>query len=170
MIRTTTSDGAAAPSMPVTGRGRAASALAAMAGILLLAGCGMFGGADGPDEEELLPQGTTEVHLAVGETAQVSLGEGSQGVGDDWGVISQTDDAVAAAEVVMDEEVFGAEQGEDAPGASMPYAVELTGEQAGTTTVRVLYCTRTEIAEDCDQSKGTLDAPVEPVEITVVVE
>lgn len=170
MTRTRTADGAETPSTPDTGSGRAASALAAAAGILLLAGCGMLVGADGTGEEELLPQGTTEVHLAVGETARVSLGEGSQGVGDDWGVISQTDDAVAEAEVVMDEEVHGTEQGADAPGASMPYAVELTGEQAGTTTVRVLYCTRTEIAEDCDQSKGTLDAPVDPVEITVVVE
>lgn len=167
----TTLDGAAGPSMTAPGRRRTTSALTAAAGILLLAGCGVLGGGDGSSEDgELLPQGTTEVQLAVGETAQVSLGEGSQGVGDDWGVVSQTDDAVAEAGVVMDEEVFGTEDGEDAPGASMPYAVELTGQEPGTTTVRVLYCTRTEIAEGCDQSKGTLDAPVAPVEITVVVE
>ncbi|MDN5900372.1 MAG: hypothetical protein L0H74_09925 [Brachybacterium sp.] len=167
----TTTDGADAPSMTAPGPRRTARALAAAAGILLLAGCGALGGEDGPGEDgELLPQGTTEVRLAVGETAQVSLGEGSQGVGDDWGVVSETEEAVAEAGVVMDEEVFGTEDGQDAPGASMPYAVELTGQQPGTSTVRVLYCTRTEIAEDCDQSKGTLDAPVAPVEITVVVE
>lgn len=167
----TTSHPSTGPSGPVTARRRTGRALAAVAGVMLLAGCGMLGGGNGSGGDvELLPEGTTEVQLAVGETAQVSLGEGSQGVGDDWGVVSQTDDAVAEAEVVMDEEVSGTEEGEDAPGASMPYAVELTGREPGTTTVRVLYCTRAEIAEDCDQSKGTLEAPVAPVEITVVVE
>ena len=147
-------------------------ALTAVAAILLLAGCGVLGGDEGGEdaEAELLAQGTTEVRLAVGETAQVSLGEGSQGVGDDWGVISKTDDAVAEAEVVMGEEVHGTDGDEGAPGASTVYAVELTGQDPGTTTVRVLYCTRTAIAEECDQSKGTLEPPVDPVEITVVVE
>lgn len=153
-------------------RPRAGRGLGAAAAVLLLAGCGLIGGTPGggDPEGELLPEGTTEVHVAVGESAQVSLGLGSQGVGDDWGVVSLTDDAVAEAEVVMDEEVIGTEEGGDAPGASMPYAVELTGVEAGTTTVRVLYCTRSEIAEDCDQSSGTLEPPVDPVEITVVVE
>lgn len=158
---------ASAASAP--GRRHTARALTTVAAVLLLAGCGVLSGDDGA-EGELLAQGTAEVHLAVGETAQISLGEGSQGVGDDWGVVSQTDEAVAAAEVVMGEEVHGTAEAEDAPGASMPYAVELTGERAGTTTVRVLYCTRAAIAEDCDQSTGTLDPPVDPVEITVVVE
>ncbi|WP_394213882.1 hypothetical protein [Brachybacterium vulturis] len=164
-----TSHGATATATTDPARRRAARALTLLVGAALLAGCGVLGGGSG-DDPALLVQGTTEVQLAVGETAQVSLGEGSQGVGDDWGVISQTDATVAEASVVMDEEVFGTEDGQDAPGASMPYAVELTGQQPGTSTVRVLYCTRTEIAEDCDQSKGTLDAPVAPVEITVVVE
>ncbi|ATG50658.1 hypothetical protein CFK38_03330 [Brachybacterium vulturis] len=164
-----TSHGATATATTDPARGRAARALTLLVGAALLAGCGVLGGGSG-DDPALLVQGTTEVQLAVGETAQVSLGEGSQGIGDDWGVISQTDATVAEASVVMDEEVFGTDEGQDAPGASMPYAVELTGRQPGTTTVRVLYCTRTEIAEDCDQSQGTLDAPVAPVEITVVVE
>lgn len=162
--------------LPRLGQRRTRSApvaLTALAATALLAGCGVLGGsgqADPPTEEGVLhEQGTTEVELAVGETVQVSLGEGSQGVGDDWGVISQTDESVAEAEVVMDENVVGAEEGQDAPGVSMPYAVELTGLDSGTTTVRVLYCTRAEIAEDCDQSKGTLDPPVDPVEITVTV-
>lgn len=164
-----TSHGATATAATDPARRRTARALTLVLGTVLLAGCGVLGGASG-DDPALLVQGTTEVQLAVGETAQVSLGEGSQGVGDDWGVISQTDATVAEASVVMDEEVFGTDEGQDAPGTSMPYAVELTGQQPGTTTLRVLYCTRTEIAEDCDQSQGTLDAPVAPVEITVVVE
>lgn len=143
---------------------------AVLSGLVLavtLAGCGLLG----PQQEDavLLEQGTAEVELAVGESAQVSLGEGSQGVGDDWGVVSQTDASVASAEVVMDEEVHGTAEGEQAPGATMPFAVELTGLAPGTTTVRVLYCTRTEIAEGCDQSHGTLEPPVDPVEITVTV-
>lgn len=153
---------------------RSSGALGALAATVLLAGCGILGGSaedptSGPAEGTLHDQGTTEVEIAVGETAQVSLGEGSQGVGDAWGVISQTEESVASADVVLDEDVYGTGVGEDAPGSSMPYAVELTGLDAGTTTVRVLYCTRAEIAEGCDQSKGTLDPPVDPVEITVTV-
>ncbi|EWS81003.1 hypothetical protein BF93_00655 [Brachybacterium phenoliresistens] len=144
-------------------RRRPTAVLAGLALAAVLAACGA------PEHGVLLEQGTTEVDLAVGESAQISLGEGSQGVGDAWGVVSETDSAVASAEVVMDEEVHGTEQGEDAPGATMPYAVEVTGLAPGTTTVRVLYCTRSEIAEDCDQSQGTLEPPVDPVEITVTV-
>lgn len=166
-----TSHGATAASTSGPAHRRAARALTVVVAAVLLAGCGVLSGGDDSDADpELLTQGTAEVQLTVGETAQVSLGEGSQGVGDEWGVVSQTDDTVTTTTVVMDEDVFGAEEGEDAPGASMPYAVELTGQQPGTTTVRVLYCTRTEIAEGCDQSQGTLEAPVAPVEITVVVE
>lgn len=36
--------------------------------------------------------------------------------------------------------------------------------------MRVLYCTRVkEVSEDCDQSSGTLQAPVDPAEFTVRV-
>lgn len=140
--------------------------LAAVTAVTLLAGCGLLSPSS---SGTLLEEGTTEVEVDTGETVQVSLGSGSQGIGDAWGVVSQTDDAVAEAQVVMDEEVLGAEGGEEAPGASMPYAVEITGLAAGTSTVRVLYCTRAEIAEDCDQSQGTLEPPVAPVEITVTV-
>ena len=90
-------------------------------------------------------------------------------MGDDWGVISQSEDGVVSADVVLDEDVFGAGDGSDEPGSSMPYAVQLRGEAPGTSTVRVLYCTRTAIAEDCDQSQGTLEPPVDPVEIAVTV-
>lgn len=120
----------------------------------------------------LLPKGTTEVELAVGETVQVSLGQGSPGVGDTWGVVSQTDESTASADVEIGDAVFGTAPGTETPapvGGSRPYAVELTGVGPGTTTVRVLYCTRAAIAEGCDQSQGTLDPPVDPVEITVTV-
>ncbi|MEE1650474.1 hypothetical protein V1260_06680 [Brachybacterium sp. J144] len=43
------------------------------------------------------------------------------------------------------------------------------GVAPGTTTVRVLYGTRAEIEEGCDQDQGTRQAPVDPVEITVTV-
>lgn len=163
-----------APRLTTPRRRRPSGALGALAATVVLAGCGMLGGSaedptSGPAGGTLHEQGTTEVEIAVGETAQVSLGEGSQGVGDAWGVISQTEESVASADVVLGEDVYGTGGGQDAPGASMPYAVELTGIEAGTTTVRVLYCTRAEIAEGCDQSKGTLDPPVDPVEITVTV-
>ncbi len=56
-------------------------------------------------------------------------------------------------------------------GGTQQFAVEIEGLEPGTTTVRVLYCTRVhEVTEDCDQTQGTLDAPVEPVEIEVRVE
>lgn len=134
---------------------------------LLLAGCGLL--VSPPSQGTLHEQGTTEVEIGVGETTQVSLGDGSPGIGDDWGVISQTDDSVVDAEVVLGENVYGATGVEDAPGSSTPFAVELTGLASGSTQVRVLYCTRTEIADDCDQSIGTLDPPVDPVEIVVTV-
>lgn len=55
------------------------------------------------------------------------------------------------------------------PGAQ-PYVIEIHGLEAGETIVRVLSCTRVhEVSENCYQSQGTLDAPVEPVEITVRV-
>ncbi|WP_246957249.1 hypothetical protein [Brachybacterium sp. Marseille-Q7125] len=45
----------------------------------------------------------------------------------------------------------------------------MTGASPGSTTIRVLYCTRSKIVEGCDQDKGTREPPVEPVEITVTV-
>lgn len=162
---------------------------AGLVGILLAAGalasCGVLPTDRDPAPTrpttgtELLPEGTDRVDLEVGETAQVSLGEGSQGVGDAWGLAEQNDDGVAdtggiaTAEVVLGDDVVGSsggDGGEEKPGASMTYAVELTGTAPGTTTVRVLYCTRTKtFTEECDQSNGTKEPPVEPVEITVTV-
>jgi hypothetical protein len=162
-----------------------ASALLA-AGGLLLSGCSLLG-PDGdapspsptgpeqsaPREGTLLPQGTTEVEVAAGQSVQVSLPEGSLGVGDYWGVISVEDPAIAEAAVVIGERVVGVEPDEpgvDAPGGTSQFAVEVDGLEPGETTVRVLYCTRTkEVSEDCDQSDGTLEPPVEPVEIVVRV-
>ncbi|GAB2542034.1 hypothetical protein [Brachybacterium huguangmaarense] len=141
-------------------------------------GCDPLGGVDparssAPRTATLLEEGTTEVEIGAGETVQVSLGIGTQGVGDMWGVVSQTDEDVADAEVVLGAEVAGQPArnplSPGPPGSSSPFAVELTGKEPGTTTVRVLYCTRTAIAEGCDQSQGTLEAPVDPVEITVTV-
>lgn len=94
-------------------------------------------------------------------------------MGDYWDVISVGDPAIAEADVAIGEKVFGVEPsgpGVDAPGGPSPFAVEIHGLTAGETTVRVLYCTRTrEVQEDCDQSQGTLEAPVEPVKIQVQV-
>ncbi|MCS6711768.1 hypothetical protein JSY14_06930 [Brachybacterium sp. EF45031] len=118
---------------------------------------------------ELLTEGTTSVDVAPGETVQVSLGTGSQGIGDDWGDVSISDDAVATAEVVRGDRVATTSAGSDAPGGEIPFAVAIEGHAPGTTTVRVLYCTRTAIAEGCDQSKGTKEAPVAPAELTVTV-
>lgn len=164
---------------------------AAAAGALLLGGCGVLGGDEPTDppvpdqptaqqtsasevEGTLLEEGTTEVELSVGEIVQVSLGSGSPGIGDDWGVISQTEDGVVDAEVVSGGSVIdggGDARGDDgeAPGSETPFSVELEGVASGTSTVRVLYCTRSPIEEGCDQDKGTREAPVVPVEITVTV-
>lgn len=124
-------------------------------------------------EGTLFPEGTTEVEVAPGESVQVSLPEGSLGVGDYWDVISVSDPAIAAADVALGEKVFGvepAEPGVDETGGRTEFAVEVEGLEAGEATLRVLYCTRTrKVSEDCDQSHGTLDTPVEPVEIMVRV-
>ena len=127
-----------------------------------------------PDDGTLLPEGTTELLIESGETVQVDLGEGSQGVGDMWGVVSQTNENAATVEVVLGEKVFGTPHRDPSdtpapPGSSTRFAVEITGREPGTSTVRVLYCARAEIAEGCDQSTGTKEAPVDPVEITVTV-
>ncbi|ASK66197.1 hypothetical protein CFK39_10650 [Brachybacterium avium] len=126
-----------------------------------------------PSEGTLLPEGTAAVEVTAGEIVQVSLPEGSLGVGDYWGVVSMGDPAIVEADVAIGEKVFGVEPASDstqAPGSTQQFAVEIHGLAAGETTVRVLYCTRTrEVEEDCDQSHGTLEAPVEPVEISVRV-
>ena len=126
-----------------------------------------------PREGTLLPEGTAAVDVTTGESVQVSLPEGSLGVGDYWGVASVGDPAIVEADVAIGEEVFGVEPASgstQAPGGTQQFAVEIHGLAAGETTVRVLYCTRTrEVEEGCDQSHGTLEAPVEPVEISVRV-
>ncbi|MGP9682432.1 hypothetical protein [Brachybacterium sp. AOP3-A1-3] len=128
-------------------------------------------------DPDLLAEGTDTVTIEVGETAQVALGEWSPGVGDDWGAVPVTDDSagehgavddgVVVADVVMNSEVFGVRERRDGPeaGGSFPYAVELTGVAPGTSTVRLVYCYRTAIAEDCDQGPRDID----PIEITVTV-
>lgn len=143
---------------------------------LVLTGCSLFGPTQGPTPRDgtLLPEGTTEVEVTAGEIVQVSLPEGSLGVGDFWGVISVSAPDVAGAEVAIGERVFGVEPSEREPapaGGTQQFAVEIEGLAPGESTVRVLYCTRTKtVSEDCDQSQGTLEAPVDPVEIVVRVE
>ena len=127
---------------------------------LVLAGCARGG--------TLLDVGTTEVELEVGQTLQVDLGSWTPGVGDDWGVVSQTVPEVADAEVVMGSDVVGERRRRDdaAGGGDARYAVEITGLAPGTTTVRTLHCWRDGIAEGCAQEPNS---PVDPVEITVTV-
>lgn len=166
-------------------RGRSLAALAATA-VLLATGCSLLGPEEPtapphdptseaeptPREGTLLPEGTTEVQVEAGESMQVALPEGALGVGDYWGVISVSDPAVAEADVVIGENVVGEMPREsgDEEGGPQAFAVEISGLQEGEATVRVLYCTRTrEVSEGCDQEYGTLDAPVEPVEIQVSV-
>lgn len=130
-----------------------------LVGAVALTGCGAG--------QEPLPLGTTDVELSVGETAQVALGEWSPGVGDGWGVVSQTDEAVLeAVDVFTGGRVFGETERDLGDGASLPHAVEVTGAARGVSTVRVIYCYRDTIVEGCDQ--GPRD--IEPIEITVAVE
>lgn len=168
-----------------TGKRRSTAVGIIAAAMLALSGCSILGGSgpepttDGPTTQdqdgptpadvELLPEGTTTVDLAPGESIQVSLGTGNQGIGDDWGVVANSAETVATAEVVRGDDVAveGAES--DAPGSETPFAVAVDAHTPGTTTVRVLYCTRTKVAEGCDQSKGTKDAPVGPIELTITV-
>ena len=163
-------------------RDRRAHVAFAAVGVLLLAGCTLLGEDDpttdtpstelptAPLNGSLLPEGTTEVAVPLDETVQIALPDGSPGVGDLWGVASIDDPTVVEADVVIGEDVMGVEDTDDEDGSTQPYAVELHGLADGETTVTVLYCTRVhEVSEDCDQSQGTLDAPVEPVEIAVRV-
>lgn len=167
-------------------RRRAAARTGALlaVGALALSGCSLLGigaptdpdpdptATETPRPGRLEPEGTTEVTVAPGEAVQVSLPDGSTGVGDMWGVVSVSDPAVAEADVEIGSGVFGQPPSSPNPtvGGSSPFSVEITGKAAGEAKIRVLYCTRTEVEEGCDQSQGTLDAPVEPVEITVRVE
>ena len=153
-------------------------------GALMMSGCSLLGEeaspspaptseqASTPREGTLLPEGTTEVEVAADETVQVALPEGSLGVGDYWDVISVEDDSVIEADVAIGEDVVGEPPSDtdDETGGTQAFAVEVTGLSAGETTVRVLYCTRTRtVSEGCDQSQGTLEPPVDPVEIRVKV-
>lgn len=162
--------------------GRIAALIAA--GLLALSGCSLLGGGDGdnadcgghhgsaPHEGEFLQQGTTEVDTTAGERVQVALPDGSLGVGDDWGVIEVSDPSVVDADVVVGEKVFGQEPSDDTKvGGSSPFAIELRAKKAGEATVTVVYCTRArDFSRMCDQSQGTLEAPVKPVEVTVTVQ
>lgn len=134
--------------------------LAGVLVVLALTGCYLL-------DPDLLPEGTDQVSLEVGETAQVDLGTWSPGVGDDWGVVPPEVDGAVEAQVVMNSEVFGVREGRDEPGTggSFPYSVELTGIEPGTSTVRVIFCYRSKIMEDCDQGPREID----PIEITVTV-
>lgn len=162
---------------------RAHVALAAV-GVLLLGGCSLLPSDDDPPTTSpapatgpatpkdgiVLPEGTKEVAVPLDEAVQIALPDGSPGVGDLWGVASIDDPAIVEADVVIGEDVMGAEDTDNEDGSTQPYAIELHGLTDGETTVRVLYCTRVhEVSEDCDQSQGTLDPPVEPVEIAVRV-
>lgn len=152
------------------GRRKLPAILTATVAVLALSGCYLL-------DPDLLAEGTDEVSLEVGETAQVDLGEWSPGIGDRWGAVPVTngstgehgtvDDGVVTAGVVMNSEVFGVRDRRDRPeaGGSVPHAVELTGLAPGTTTVRIVHCYRVEIAEDCDQGPRDID----PIELTVTV-
>lgn len=163
-------------------RGAVTALLAA--GALMMSGCSLLGGEEPPTpaptteqsptprEGTLLPEGTTEVEVAADATVQVALPEGSLGVGDYWDVVSVEDDSIVEADVAIGEDVVGelpSETGEE-EGGTQAFAVEVTGLAPGETTVRVLYCTRTRtVSEGCDQSEGTLEPPIDPVEIRVRV-
>lgn len=171
-------------------RGTARTATFVAAAAVVVSGCSLLGAADGEDTTEnpptsatstrptpregtLLKQGTTSVTLEVGERVQVSLPRGSLGVGDLWGIGAVGDPDVAVASIAIGERVFGEEPADKdtpAPGSSSAFAVEIEAVATGTTTVRAIYCTRVhEVSQGCDQSEGTLDPPVKPVEITVRV-
>ena len=150
-------------------------------GALMMSGCSLLGEEEPPTpaptteqsptprEGTLLPEGTTEVEMAADETVQVALPEGSLGVGDYWDVVSVEDDSIVEADVAIGEDVVGELTSDDEEeGGSQAFAVEVTGLSPGETTVRVLYCTGTRtVSEGCDQSQGTLEPPVDPVEIRV---
>ena len=101
--------------------------------------------------------------VAPGDTVQVSLPEGSLGVGDYWGVVSVDDPSVAGADVAIGEAVFGVEpaaEGTHSTGGNQQFAVEIRGLTAGETTVRTLYCTQTRtVSQDC----GKVSAARRPV-------
>lgn len=170
--------------MQAARRARPVSAGLTAVGMLLLSGCSLLPSHDDPTtspaaptttrEGRLLPEGTTAVEVPAGEIVQVALPEGSLGVGDFWGVASGAESEIATADIAIGEDVFGVPpnppDSTQKAGGTQQFAVEIHGLAAGETTVRVLYCTRVhEGSEGCDQSQGTLDAPVEPVEIAVRV-
>ena len=151
-------------------------------GALMMSGCSLLGEEEPPTpaptteqsptprEGTLLPEGTTEVEVAADVTVQVALPKGSQGVEDYWDVVSVEDDSIIEADVAIGEYVVGElpSDTDEEEGGTQDFAVEVTGLSPGETTVRVLYCTGTRtVSEGCDQSQGTLEPPVDPVEIRV---
>ena len=115
---------------------------------------------------ELLPEGTQQLEIEVGETAQIYWGGSSTSVGDNWGVLSVEPEGVAEAGFVSGDSVLGFEDWEDtSTGGDGPTALEVTGIAPGTATIRVQYCFREELAEDCDP--GSKDGY--PTDVTVTV-
>src|SRR5699024_1056225 len=96
--------------------------LLAVAGAVLLSGCSLLPVGEDPSTDPsdqatttqaaprkgtLLPEGAAAIDVTAGESVQVSLPEGSLGVGDYWGVVSVGDPAIVEADVAIGEEVFG---------------------------------------------------------------
>lgn len=88
----------------------------------------------------------------MGETAQIYWGGSSASVGDIWGILSVDPEGIAEAAFVHDDSVLGFEDWENtSTGGNGPTALEITGVSPGTVTIRVQYCFRAELSEDCDQ-------------------
>lgn len=128
----------------------------------------------GPDQVEVLARGTTQVNLARGATVQVSLGDYQPGVGDDWGVVNASPEGLVDADVIRGDAVAGQDaESPSAPpkvGGKTAFAVRITGVESGRASVTVVYCTRAAVEDGCDQTHGTLDAPIEPVVLDVTVD
>lgn len=147
--------------------------VAALLGSLALTGCGSKSEpTPSPSESRTtLSPHTSQIEVAVGQSAQLGLGEMNLSVGDGWGVVSQQPSGIVEAKTVTGEKVFGYTQPpEDVGKAGAPTvgAIQITGTRPGTTKLKVVYCFRDTIREGCNRGYSKADEN-QPKTITVTV-
>lgn len=172
------------PAAPLSPPRRRATARTALAAAALLVACGALTGCDllapgrpdhgpstspEPEIPQTYPEVTRAVTVARGETIRIALPNGNPSVGDQWGVVSSSEPAVAHAEVHVEPKEKPSPGAPPMVGGPAAFSVQIRGDHPGSTTIRVLYCTRSVIKEGCDQSHGRLKPPVEPREYRVTV-
>ncbi|WP_297742790.1 hypothetical protein [uncultured Tessaracoccus sp.] len=114
---------------------------------------------EGPAPDPVPPRThSTDVHIAVGETTRVVLGQSNPSIGDSYYITDGADSPLATIKEGHD----GCPDDSLDGGCSFPVYADVTGRKEGTFTFTVQYCLRTTL-ENCD-AQGK-----EPVVYTVTV-